>query len=215
MTYAEISLAVQNLTKSTSFLPDLVEEAISLTWLQITQDRNRARISDLLQNRVEISLATVIVDLGVLKVDEYNRLLEIKEIRFLTDTLEEYTLSEESLRVPLAAVEGKPRCYQILGLPVADRTLGSRIYIEPYDQIVSTGSPQDHIYVSYWQIPLPFLSSATPDVSISDTADATTMFDTELVDRAAAYLFIYNNKAPQAAAILSKYQIPPSESNNK
>lgn len=211
MTYTEITDAVTRLVKtgaiSDTEIANVIDSAIQITWRELIETR---KVDDFLQNRVNLTLTGIIAAKGVIKVDTYNTISTIKEIRFASGS-DEWSLNEEDGRIPPAPIEGKPRAYRHIGYDVVTPANGDRIYLEPFAGITEVS---DKCYVSYWKYPgligaTPVAASGPHPPVFSDTAYMTVKWDTELVDKTAAYIFNYYKKTDQASFLLMKYKQPP------
>lgn len=209
MTWTELVQAVTNLTKvglpASSETIDVIETALKITWSEFIQTRPAP---EYFKNRVQPALTTAVAQLGKVTVTTLNKILQIQEVRYSNLTTE-WTLMEESQRIRPAGVEGKPRAYRMVGYDSVTPALGDRIYIEPYGTI---SVADDKLSVSYWERP-PLLASAASGTAPAQEYVATTYpltrWDTELIDRATIYTFLYYKKVDQAALILAKYKNPP------
>lgn len=202
MTFVELQTAVSKIVKVplTSEVADLINIGLSLVWSDFVQTR---KIDDQIKNRVNLSLTGIIAAKGEVKIGPINTVVDIKEVRFASGS-DEWTLQDEEGRIPPAPIQGKPRAWRYIGNDPANTAAGDRLYIEPFAGITEVS---DKLYITYWKY-YSFLAATNDATHVNDTVLATTKWDTELVDRAAAYVFMEQKKLDSATLLLAKYKAP-------
>lgn len=183
-TFISLQEKVRRLTKisiNDAELVQLIRDAINVAMF----DTARAhRWPELLQLRVTIvSLAGLDEGIPVKLPDDF---MLIERVKFHSNG-QEWKLFPRTGIVPPAKVEGKPRVYVIGG----EGDTFDYIMVEPFAQV--TPSIGDAIIIDYYS--KPNLLSNDTDQLVSDN------WDTEIIKRAANYVYTYQNKLEMAQAM--------------